>query len=229
MTSGTLRSRQPPPVAAEPTGTMARALARAARRIENGLRSRFRTPGRDEMASAMHDDDAALFRRHVEEARPLKDRGERVGPVRRRPRSSPRHSAPEEHHSAAGGLAADPMEWVERGSRIEFARPGLQRRELRRLRRGHHPVQDRLDLHGMYAAEAERAVLEFIDRAPRARASLRVHHPRQGRSSANRRPVLKAVVDRWLRRCDAVLAFCPAPANAGGTGAVHVLLRAGTP
>ena len=35
----------------------------------------------------------------------------------------------------------------------------------------------------------------------------------------------KAVVDRWLRRCDEILAFIPAPDNAGSTGAVHVLLR----
>ena len=128
---------------------------------------------------------------------------------------------------AEGGFEPDPDENIDRGSRIEFARPGLQRREIRRLRRGHHPVEDRLDLHGLIASEAQRAVLEFIDhsRARGLRCVCIIHG--KGRSSVRGRPVLKAVVDRWLRRCDSVLAFCPAPDNAGGTGAVHVLLRGG--
>ena len=226
MTSGTLRSRQPDSVAGEASGSMARALARAARRIENRLRSPFRSPGRDEMASATHDDDATLFRRYVQEARPLEGRDDRAGPARRRSRQSPARPAREERRAVADGFDADPMDRVERGTRIEFTRPGLQRREIRRLRRGYHPVQDQLDLHGMYAAEAERAVLEFINHARgRGLRCVCIIHGK-GRSSANRRPVLKAIVDRWLRRCDGVLAFCPAPDNAGGTGAVHVLLRA---
>ena len=177
------------------------------------------------MDRSSHDDDASLFRRHVGEARPLKDEGERAVPVRPSPRRASRAPAPEAHGAAEGGFDPDPNGNIERGSRIEFARPGLQRREIRRLRRGYHPVQDRLDLHGLFALEAERAVLEFIDRS-RARGlrCVCIIHGK-GRSSTKGRPVLKAVVDRWLRRCEGVLAFCPAPDNAGGTGAVRILLR----
>ena len=195
-------------------------------RIENSLRFGERALRKPEMAPSPHDDDVSLFRRQVGETRPLKGARERVAPVRRAPRrapaatgAGPRRGEPE------GGPDPDSSWDVERGSRIEFARPGLQRREIRRLRRGYHPVQDRLDLHGLFAAEAERAVLEFIDRSrTRGLRCVCIIHGK-GRSSAKGRPVLKAVVDRWLRRCDDVLAFCPAPDNAGGTGAVHVLLR----
>ena len=225
MLGWTFRTRQPSPSPIRLSGSTVRALAMAAARIENMPHSLER-PARDpDMNGSSHDDDVSLFRRHVDGTRPLKGEGERVLPVRRAPRRiSP--AAPSDGQGAMeGGFEPDPIGDIERGSRIEFARPGLQRREIRRLRRGYHRVQDQLDLHGLFASEAERAVLEFIDHS-RARGlrCVRIIHGK-GRSSIGGRPVLKAVVDRWLRRCEGVLAFCPAPDNAGGTGAVHVLLR----
>jgi DNA-nicking Smr family endonuclease len=196
-----------------------------AARIENRVHSPERPAPDSDMNGSSHDDDVSLFRRHVDGTRPLKGNGERVLPVRRAPRRASPEAPPAGPGATEGGFEPDPVGDIERGSRIEFARPGLQRREIRRLRRGHHRVQDQLDLHGLLASEAERAVLEFVDHS-RARGlrCVRIIHGK-GRSSTGGRPVLKAVVDRWLRRCDGVLAFCPAPDNAGGTGAVHVLLR----
>ena len=224
MTSWTFRTRRLSPSTKGSSRAAARTLAQTVRRIENRLRSPLRSPSPLDMARPTQDDDALLFRRHVGETRPVKGGQERVPPARRPPRNRP------EPPRAAQGPDGDghplgPDRDIERGSRIEFARPGLQRREIRRLRRGHHPIQDQLDLHGLFASEAERAVLEFIDRScERGLRCVRIIHGK-GRSSAKGRPILKAVVDRWLRRCDGVLAFCPAPENAGGTGAVHVLLR----
>ena len=225
MLGWTFRTRQPSPSPARPWGSTFRALATTAIGIENRLRS-TRRPARDlDMNGSSHDDDVSLFRRHVGGTRPLKDEGERVLPVRRAPRRASPAAPPDGQGAAEGGFEPDPIGDIERGSRIEFARPGLQRREIRRLRRGYHRVQDELDLHGLFASEAERAVLEFIDhsRARGLRCVCIIHG--KGRSSTRGRPVLKAVVDRWLHRCDSVLAFCPAPDNAGGTGAVRVLLR----
>ena len=173
------------------------------------------------MSHPSWDDEVSLFRRHVGEMPALETGGERAALVRL-PRRRPRRN---EVRPAPTTLEPEPGEAAERGSRIEFARPGLQRRELRRLRRGYYAVQDQLDLHGLFAAEAERAVLEFIGRTRRrGLRCIRVVHGK-GRSSPGGRPVLKAGVDRWLRLCEDVLAFCPAPDNAGGAGAVHVLLR----
>ena len=225
MIGWTFRTRQPSPSTNRPPGFMARALATTAMRIENRLRSPQPPAHGPAMNGSSHDDDVSLFRRHVGEIRPLGDEGERILPVRRPPRRASPAPAPEGRGTAEGGFEPGPNGSIERGSRIEFARPGLQRREIRRLRRGYHRVQDRLDLHGLFASEAERAVLEFIDRSrSRGLRCVCIIHGK-GRSSDRGRPVLKAVVDRWLRRCDGVLAFCPAPDNAGGTGAVHVLLR----
>ena len=225
MLGWTFRTRQPSPSANRPSGSPVRALAMTATRIENRLHSPERPPPDPDMNGSSQDDDTSLFRRHVDGTRPLKGVGERVLPVHRAPRRATPATPPDGPGATESGFEPDPNGGIERGSRIEFARPGLQRREIRRLRRGYHRVQDQLDLHGLFASEAERAVLEFIDhsRARGHRCVCIIHG--KGRSSTGGRPVLKAVVDRWLRRCEGVLAFCPAPDNAGGTGAVHVLLR----
>jgi DNA-nicking Smr family endonuclease len=47
----------------------------------------------------------------------------------------------------------------------------------------------------------------------------------KGKRSGNRGPVLKHLVNHWLQRMDAVLAFGSARAVDGGSGAVYVLLR----
>jgi DNA-nicking Smr family endonuclease len=46
----------------------------------------------------------------------------------------------------------------------------------------------------------------------------------KGRGSGPRGPVLKHVVNHWLRRMDDVAAFATARPVDGGTGAVYVLL-----
>jgi DNA-nicking Smr family endonuclease len=46
----------------------------------------------------------------------------------------------------------------------------------------------------------------------------------KGRGSGQRGPVLKHVVNHWLRRMDGVLAFASARPVDGGTGAAYVLL-----
>jgi len=48
----------------------------------------------------------------------------------------------------------------------------------------------------------------------------------KGLRSPGREPVLKGKVQRWLAQRDEVLAFCEAPKNQGGSGAVLVLLKA---
>ena len=225
MTDWTSWTRSHSPAANGASSIVAQRLAQTVRRIENSFRKRKSSPLPPDMDRPSREDDARLFRQHVGETQPLRGADERVAPPRgaRRSRSGAPESGMRERDPGDSGLVPSPD--IERGSRIEFARPGLQRREIRRLRRGRHAVQDQLDLHGLFASEAERAVLEFIERSrERGHRCVRIIHGK-GRSSPKGRPVLKAVVDRWLRRCENVLAFCPAPEGAGGTGAVHVLLR----
>jgi DNA-nicking Smr family endonuclease len=106
-----------------------------------------------------------------------------------------------------------------------FAAAGVDRREIRKLRRGEHRVGERCDLHGMTLAEACDTVQRLIagSRRRRLRCVCIVHgrglHSERGTSR------LKARVRECLRSNASVLAYADAPASDGGEGAVYVLLR----
>jgi len=106
----------------------------------------------------------------------------------------------------------------------DFAAPGVDRRELRRLRRGEHAAGSRLDLHGLTAAEAVARVKRFIDEGRHRHRCVCIVHGR-GLHSAGNISILKAAVRDCLSRHPAVLAYADAPRADGGTGAVYVLLR----
>ena len=105
-----------------------------------------------------------------------------------------------------------------------YAADGVDRRELRKLKRGEYPPGDTLDVHGMTAAQADASVRRFIARSRTRHRCVSVVHGR-GLRSPGQVPVLKARVRAILRDHAAVLAFADAPRHAGGAGAVYVLLR----
>ena len=119
--------------------------------------------------------------------------------------------------SVAGPLSVDDA--LDSGVELTYLRDGVSRQVLRRLRRGHWVVQDGLDLHGMNRVEAAQQVSEFV-RAAAARGlrCVRIVH---GKGLG----ILKAKLKKWLPRREEVLAFCQAPANDGGSGALLVLLK----
>lgn len=107
----------------------------------------------------------------------------------------------------------------------QFLSPGIDRMTLRKLRRGHWPVQDSVDLHGYTSGEARRLLLDFLQEAgQRGLRCVNVIHGK-GWNSEGGEGVLKIRVRHWLTQLAQVLAFSEAPANAGGGGAVWVLLR----
>ncbi|HUX90656.1 MAG TPA: Smr/MutS family protein [Gallionellaceae bacterium] len=106
-----------------------------------------------------------------------------------------------------------------------FLRSGLNNMTLRKLRRGQWPVQDTIDLHGHTSEEARRFLVEFLHHA--LHHGLRcvcVIHGKGWRAEGGE-GILKIRVRNWLTQHPQVLAFCEAPANAGGGGAVWVLLK----
>ena len=107
----------------------------------------------------------------------------------------------------------------------DFVAPGVDRRELRRIKRGEQSVGERLDLHGMTAADACASAGRFIDssRHSRHRCVCIVHG--RGLHSEGHVSILKARVRASLRSHPSVLAYADAPPSDGGTGAVYVLLR----
>ncbi len=124
-------------------------------------------------------------------------------------------------------LLSDPVNAtdLQPGDELRFVRPGVSRRVFRNLRRGQYRVQEELDLHGLFAGEARRTVAAFLGEARAAgHLCVRVVHGK-GLRSRQQGPVLKGLLDHWLRQRDDVLAFCSALPAHGGTGAVYVLLR----
>ena len=107
----------------------------------------------------------------------------------------------------------------------DFAADGVDRREIRKLKRGEYVAADRHDLHGMTAAAACASVKQFLDasRHGRHRCICIVHG--RGLRSPGGVAVLKARVRAYLRTHHAVLAYADAPRSDGGAGAVYVLLR----
>jgi DNA-nicking Smr family endonuclease len=107
-----------------------------------------------------------------------------------------------------------------------FVAPGVDRRELRKLKRGNYSPTGRLDLHGQTAAEAVASVKRFIRNARQrhGRVCICIVHGR-GLHSAGNIAVIKKPVRDFLRQHPATLAYADAPRNDGGSGAVYVLLR----
>jgi len=107
----------------------------------------------------------------------------------------------------------------------DYVAPGIDRREIRRLRRGEHTVRSRLDLHGVTVANAPRAVGQFLENSRHAghRCVCIIHG--KGLNSPGGESLLKAPVREALTRSSSVLAFTSAPSSDGGAGAVYVLLR----
>ena len=106
-----------------------------------------------------------------------------------------------------------------------FLRRGLPADILKKLRSGQWSVQGEIDLHGHTIDEAHDALSDFIvDARQHGYRCVRAIHGK-GLTSPNREPILKGRVRKWLAHWDEVLAYCEAPPNAGGGGAVLVLLR----
>ncbi len=108
---------------------------------------------------------------------------------------------------------------------LEGRREGMHERESRGLRRVH--VQAELDLHGMAAGEAERALHRFIVRSSEARARFVRVIVGRGKHSPRGRGVLRGAIASWLTdppSAHRIRAFISAQMRDGGDGAVIVAL-----
>ena len=163
--------------------------------------------------------DADLFRQALEGVTPLAP-SNRVTPTHKS-RKTPAYRTP------SSTSVADTLSDHGAGDTAitEFLRPGLNRMTLRKLRHGEWRIQDELDLHGLSNDEARRFLVEFLRGAIERRLRcVNVIHGKGWRSEG-RDGILKVNTRHWLTQHPQVLAFCEAPPNAGGGGAVWVLLK----
>ena len=106
-----------------------------------------------------------------------------------------------------------------------FLRNDLPRSVLRDLRRGRWTIQGHTDLHGLDRYEAHEEVSRFLAESRQTgKRCIRIVHG-YGYGSPRRAGVLRQLVKSWLSRNKNVLAFCHAPNNDGGEGALWVLLK----
>lgn len=159
------------------------------------------------------------FRKAVAGVKPLRH-PKRVAPKRPAPEPVPQQRRRDEAaalaESLSGPLSVDDA--LDAGEE-PYLRAGLPRQILRKLRRGHWAIQDGIDLHGMTRDEASAAVVEFLEQClARGLRCVRVVH---GKGLG----ILKSRLRSWLPRRQEVLAYCQAPANEGGSGALLVLLK----
>jgi len=178
----------------------------------------------DKNSTTVSREDSELFRSSVGPVKRV--RHDRVQPGGKRPAPIARFRKRDEEQVIQDLLSDhyDASE-LETGDELIFARPGLQHRLLKRLRRGQFIVDAECDLHGLTVPEARRMLIEFLNRAMRRHCyCVRVIHGK-GHGSRHHIPVLKNKVNTWLLQCHDVLAFSSARQVDGGTGALYVLLR----
>ncbi|MDQ1363088.1 MAG: hypothetical protein QG652_948 [Pseudomonadota bacterium] len=163
-------------------------------------------------------DDSNLFRDAVQDVKPL--RTDRI-PLRQTTRRPVKRAAP-------AAVITDRLsdEFIPPcDNLLEFMRPGVQRTLFRQLRTGRLPAEAHLDLHGMTRDAARLRLQQFLQQAQQHRLKVVCIVHGKGYHSEDGRPVLKAMVNKWLQDLSEVLAFCSAQPADGGSGAVYALLK----
>lgn len=171
------------------------------------VKKRAGRPGRDDAS------DADVFAREMAD----------VIPLPRDPRGRIKERPPVTLPAAEAQRAGRPGDPDEPDD--DFAAPGIDRREIRKLKREEYPVTARRDLHGLKTTEAAASVRRFVDNSRHnGHRCICIVHGR-GLHSEGNVSILKARVRECLRTHPAVLAYADAPQSDGGAGAVYVLLR----
>ncbi len=174
--------------------------------------------------SSKYDDEKALFRAEMADAKPL--RHNRRAPVKKPPPPVVRQqSTMDELVGSESFSAMVEPEMVGNEEKLSFRRPGIQHRQFAKLRTGKVHIEAELDLHGLTSERADPMLSAFLAECQQQQIRcVRIIHGK-GWSSRDNRPVLKSKVNFWLRQHDDVLAFCSATVEDGGTGALYVLLK----
>lgn len=166
----------------------------------------------------------ALFREEIGEIEHIEQ--DKIHPVTKHPKPIPRFQQQRVADNFNDTFSEDYEPHTITGEEsLAFRRSGIQERLFSRLRNGHLEMEAELDLHGMTISIAHHALAEFLHDCQLYNIRcVRIIHGK-GWSSQHQKPVLKSKLNGWLQQADDVLAFCSAPIEDGGTGAVYVLLR----
>ncbi len=167
-------------------------------------------------------DDESLFLAEMAGVRPLKS--DNKIKIRKNPKNPPRQTSEEDYHFAINDVFSSAEIIEDCPDILSFSRSGLQHKVLKKLRQGKQPVEHALDLHGLTVEQARKELLTFLGECEAAGVSHAIIVHGKGFRSKDK-PVIKPMVNRWLRAVDNVLAFHSAQPKDGGNGAVYVLLK----
>ena len=109
---------------------------------------------------------------------------------------------------------------------------GVDRRTVRRLKRGQLTAEARLDLHGRTQDQAHDALQSFIQESRMARRRCVLVITGKGSVASGKGGVLRQMVPRWLNEPALrrhIIAITNAPQSSGGAGALYVLLKSREP
>ena len=171
---------------------------------------------------ATKNDDESLFLAEMVDVTPL--RSDNKIKIRKKPKIPPRKATEEDYRFAIDDVLSDAEIIEDCPDILSFSRSGLQHKVLKKLRQGKHPIEHALDLHGLTVEQARKELLEFLGECEAAGISHAIIVHGKGFRS-KQKPVIKPMVNRWLRAVDNVLAFHSAQPKDGGSGAVYVLLK----
>ncbi len=165
-------------------------------------------------------DDADLFKEAMQDVKPIQaDNKVRTKPTHKNIKIRNHEQRPDINDVFSDAPVDDCPD------QLFYSRDGITPDTLKKLRKGKFHIDHSIDLHGMTVDAARDYLLEFLSEceADGSRGIIIVHG--KGYSSPGKKPVIKPMVNRWLRAAPTVLAFCSALPKDGGTGAVYVLLK----
>ncbi|MHC5224677.1 Smr/MutS family protein [Ignatzschineria sp. LJL83] len=173
-------------------------------------------------------DDKDLFRQTIGSVRKLKKQDDRIQHPRPKLRLKIRKALREDPNFQ--DLMSDDTSWINTDpmSEMRFARNGVSTRLLRALIQGKFQADDVIDLHGLTASEARDELQHFLYHALKQNFfCVKIIHG-QGNSSKGD-PVIRGLIERWLKLQIDVLAFANPPQKMGGRGVTLCILRAQNP
>lgn len=170
------------------------------------------------------DHDIELFKEAFKDTHPLKQKHAKLGPIPTfKQKAIKPFPSSLSTFSTKRILPSDIMNepTIKSYEKLSFARTGLQQRQIQKLKKGQIPIAASIDLHGLRFHEAHDALEIFFSKCKGAPQHCFCIIHGKGQDT----PILKNLVNQFLKQQDEVLAFCSAPIRLGGTGATLFLLK----
>ena len=176
---------------------------------------------------AQREENTRLFKTHMHGVRPLRSNNRAVH-APPQPFPEIRRQPPSNNNAMFYRNLSDELDiehLLETDDLGSYRNNGVSLDTLKRLRRGHWVTQTHIDLHGLNTEQARQAVARLVASCieNNIRCARIIHG--KGLSSQSQEPILKNKVKRWLVQINEVLAFCQAPPQDGGAGALLLLLK----